>query len=78
MKREDELWMYKYIVEAYIEDISDKNFIESGIVCATTYVDAMKKLVDFYDEEAIVEVKCLMPWDANDIITKAEIENMEL
>ena len=78
MKRKDELWMYKYIVEAYIEDIDNKNFTESGIICATTYTDAMEKLATYYGEEAIVEVKCLMPFDEKDVITKSQIDEMEL
>ena len=78
MKREDELWMYKYIVEAYIEYVSDKSFIESGIICATTYTDAMEKLTTYYGEDAIVEVKCLMQFDANEVITKSQIKDMEL
>ena len=78
MKRKDELWMYKYIVEVYIEDIDNKSFVESGIVCATTYTDAMEKLTTYYSEDAIVEVKCLMPFDANDVITKSQIKDMEL
>ena len=78
MKEKNEFLMYKYSLIIFDEEFDETSHTETGIVCATTFADAMAKLVSYYGDEAIVEVQCLVPWDANDVITKSQIKDMEL
>ena len=48
--------MYRYEVTYWNSEISDPEF-EKGIVAATDYGDAANKVVDYYGQENIIDIK---------------------
>ena len=53
MIEKNKVWMYKYSLVIFDET----SHIKTGIVWAATFADAMSKLVSYYGDDAIVEVR---------------------
>ena len=56
MREKDKVWIYRYSLIIFDEELDEIPHIETGIIWAYTFADAMAKLVAYYGDNVIVEV----------------------
>ena len=66
--------MFKFVVEWY-DELTKKVVTTAGILAANDYLEAVKRLVEYYHEEYLINIKELCPLVEN-LLSEEEITSV--
>ena len=66
--------MFYFKLTFYDKDWTNKNETRQGIIAASTWVEAMQRIEDWYGRECIVSIDCM--YEMEDLLEQDDVEDM--